>query len=164
MTVPMTNDELFVAVALSAWKTNVERADKLFSGLADDQLLKEIAPGKNRLIYLWGHLTAVHDAMLPLLGFGPRLYSEFDAPFLTNPDNAKSATPSADSVRKAWKEVNGKLSDEFAKLRTDQWLDKHTSVSDADFAKEPLRNRLAVLLSRTSHVAYHVGQSALANK
>ena len=160
----MTNEERFVAVALSAWKTNVERADKLFSSLTDDQLLKEIAPGKNRSIYLWGHLTAVHDAMLPLLGFGPRLYSEFDGPFVTNPDDAKSEMPPADAVRKAWKEVNGKLSDEFAKLRAEQWLDKHTSVSDADFVLEPLRNRLAVLLSRTSHVAYHVGQAALRSK
>jgi hypothetical protein len=31
---------------------------------------QEVAPGKNRLIYLWGHLTAVHDAMLPLLVWG----------------------------------------------------------------------------------------------
>jgi hypothetical protein len=25
-------------------------------------LFKQVAPGKNRLIYVWGHLTAIHDA------------------------------------------------------------------------------------------------------
>src|SRR5258707_15067709 len=74
----MTNEELFLAVALNGWKGNIERADKMFSGLSEEELLKEVAPGKNRLIYLWGHLTAVHDAMLPLLGFGRRRHPQFD--------------------------------------------------------------------------------------
>jgi len=160
----MNHEERFAAVALNTWRAGIERADKLFSGLTDDQLLQQIAPGKNRLIYLLGHLTAVHDAMLPLLAFGPRLYPEFDAPFITNPDKERSATPSSPEVRRAWNEVNGKLSESFASLRPKQWLEKHTAVSDADFVKEPLRNRLAVLLSRTNHLAYHLGQAVLSNK
>jgi hypothetical protein len=58
---------------MNAWKQNIERAGKIFSGRSTADLQQEVAPGKNRLIYLWGHLTAVHDAMLPLLGLGPRL-------------------------------------------------------------------------------------------
>ena len=41
------------------------------------------------------------------------------------------------------------------------WLSRHTSVSVEDFAKEPHRNRLSVLLSRNSHLASHLGQIAL---
>jgi hypothetical protein len=37
-------------------------------------------------------------------------------------------------------------------------LQKHTAVSDADFAKEPHRNRLSVVLNRAGHVQYHLGQ------
>ena len=81
-----SNEELLLSGALNAWKTNLERADKLFSSLTPEQLGKEIAPGKNRLIYLWGHLTAVHDLMLPLIGLGPRLHAEFDETFITRPD------------------------------------------------------------------------------
>ena len=44
------------------------------------------------------------------------------------------------------------------------WAQKHRAMSDADFATNPRRNRLAVLLSRTGHVAYHLGQCALAPK
>src|SRR5271155_2519445 len=104
----MTNDQLLASGAVNVWKTNIERAEKLFFDLTTEQLQKEIAPGKNRLIYLWGHLTAVHDAMLPLLGFGPRLHPEFDVPFISKPDRAVHEIPTAEVVKRSWNEVNGK--------------------------------------------------------
>jgi hypothetical protein len=160
----MTNEELLVTAALNAWKTNIDRADKLFLALTPEQLEKEIAPGKNRLIYLWGHLTAVHDRMLPLLGFGPRLDPQFDDIFLSKPDRSVQNIPSAEEIKKSWNEVNGKLRDAFAKLSPIEWLQKHADVSAEDFAKEPLRNRFAVLVSRTGHVSYHLGQAVAATK
>ncbi len=42
----MTNEELYLAIAMNGWKGNIERADKMFSGLSDQEVLKEIAPGK----------------------------------------------------------------------------------------------------------------------
>ena len=110
-----SNEELLLSGALSAWTTNIERADKLLFSLTPEQLGKEIAPGKNRLIYLWGHLTAVHDLMLPLLGLGPRLHAELDEPFLTKADKVVANLPSAEAIKKDWNEVNGKLRDGFAK-------------------------------------------------
>ena len=64
----MTDDKLSVQVAIDSWRLVLTRANKTLSNLTDDQLLKEVAPGRNRLIYLWGHLTAVHDARFPILG------------------------------------------------------------------------------------------------
>lgn len=160
----MANEKVLVSVALNAWKTNIDRAEKLFGNLTAEQLQKEVAPGKNRLVYLLGHLTAVHDAMLPLLAFGPRLHPEFDTPFLSNPDKAVPTTPTAEEIKKAWTEVNHRLTEKFAGLQAEEWLQKHTAVSDEDFAKEPWRNRFAILLSRTTHVAYHLGQAVLATK
>ena len=160
----MTDEELYLAVALNGWMGNIERADKMFSGLNDQEVLKEIAPGKNRLIYLWGHLTAVHDKMLPLLGIGQRLHPEFDIAFISNPDKTQAGIPSVESVRKAWREVNDSLSEGFASFSAADWLKKHGAVLEEDFAKEPLRNRLAILLSRTNHLSYHLGQAALRAK
>jgi hypothetical protein len=157
-------EEVLLSGALNSWNSAVERADKLFSGLSAEELQKEIATGKNRLIYLWGHLTAVHDAMLPLLGFGARLHSEFDAVFISKPDRSAPDMPSAEVVKKSWNEVNGKLRDGFTKLSAAEWLERHSAVSAEDFAKDPLRNRFAILLSRTNHVAYHYGQAVLATK
>jgi hypothetical protein len=83
----MTSQQLSVKVAINSWRLVVERADKIFSNLTEDQLLREVAPGRNRLIYLWGHLTAIHDAMFPILGLGERLHAELDAIFISAPDS-----------------------------------------------------------------------------
>ena len=104
-----------------------------------------------------GHLTAVHDRMLPLLDFGARLYPELDGSFITSPDRAVADLPTGDEIKKSWNEVNGKLLAGFESLSAAEWLQRHTSVSEEDFAKDPSRNRFAILLSRTGHVAFHLG-------
>ena len=159
----MTTEQSLVATAIDAWKLNIGRADTLFSGLDDAGMQAEVAPGRNRLIYLWGHLIAVHDAMLPLLGLGPRLHAELDAAFLTGADRAVADLPSAAELKRLWSEVNGALLAGFGRFTAADWADKHTVVSADDFAKNPLRNRLAILLSRTTHVGYHLGQARLAH-
>ena len=159
----MTSQKLSVRVAINSWRLVMERANKMLSNLTDDQLLREVAPGRNRLIYLWGHLTAVHDAMFPILGLGERLHPELDAIFISSPDKA-GALPPAGELRKYWHEVNSKLLSQFASLSADEWLQRHYAVSEEDYAKDPTRNRLAVLLSRTNHMSYHLGQITLALK
>jgi DinB superfamily len=160
----MTSEQALATAAVNSWKLNIERADRLFPSLTEEQLLQPVAPGKNRLIYLWGHLTAVHDRMLPLLVLGPRVYPEFDPLFLTNPDKAAPTLPAAQEIKKAWDDVNGRLLTGFESLSAAAWLEKHGSVSDEDFAKDPSRNRFSVLLSRTSHISFHLGQTALISK
>ena len=160
----MTPEQALVTATVNSWKSTIERADKLFLPLTEAQLQKEVAPGKNRLIYLWRHLTAVHDRMLPLLDLGPRLYPELDAAFLSNPDRAVPDAPTGEEIKDFWKEVNSKLLAGFESLSPADWLKKHSSVSEEDFAKDPSRNRFAILLSRTSHIAFHLGQTALIPK
>src|SRR5580658_5842507 len=98
----MTTEKSLIDAALRGWKSNVERADKLFAALSPGQLEREVAPGKNRLIYLWGHLAAVNDALLPLLGIGERLHPEFDGIFISNPDRSVRLTVSEQSLKAAW--------------------------------------------------------------
>jgi hypothetical protein len=160
----VTSHELSVQVAINSWRLVLERVNKTFSSLTDDQLLKEIAPGKNRLIYLWGHLIAAHDAMFPILGLGERLHPELDPIFISSPDKAGALLPSVAELKEYWDEVNGKLLSQFATLSGDEWLRRHNAMSDENYAKDPTRNRLAVLLSRTNHLSYHLGQIALALK
>jgi hypothetical protein len=162
--VPMTSHKLSVQVAINSWRLIVERANKIFSSLTEDELLKEVAPGRNRLIYLLGHLTAIHDAMFPILGLGERLHPELDAIFVSSPDKAGAQLPPVGDLRKVWGEVNGKLLSQFESLSADEWLQRHYSMSEEDYAKDPTRNRLAVLLSRTNHMSYHLGQMTLAVK
>jgi hypothetical protein len=157
----MTNEELFAKTALNSWKLVIHRFSSAIEPLTDEQLQKQVAPGKNRLLYLVGHLTAIHDRMFPLLGVGERLYPEFDKVYIDNPDRAVPDHLSPVQIKQAWTDVNTRLTAAFENLTTGQWLEKHAAVSKDDFAKEPTRNRLAILISRTSHVAFHTGQAAL---
>jgi hypothetical protein len=149
-----------IDTCLRAWKQNADRTQKFFEGLTEEQLLTEVAPGKNRLIYLWGHLTAVNDGLFSLLGIGQRLYPGLDAVFVTSPDRTV-ADLSAAELKQASAQVNEALWSAFTALPEDEWMFRHTSVSEEDFKLEPHRNRLSVLLSRTSHMAYHLGQAVL---
>ena len=97
-----------------------------------------------------------------MLGLGERLHPELDDIFITSPDRTRPDSVSATDLKQAWSEVNTKLTAAFEKLTPQQWLEKHTAVSDEDFAKDPTRNRLAVLMNRTNHAAFHTGQMALA--
>jgi uncharacterized damage-inducible protein DinB len=162
--IPVTADKLSVQVAINSWRLILERVNKAFSNLTEDQLLKEVAPGRNRVIYLLGHLTAIHDAMFPIMGLGERLHPELDAIFVSKPDKTGPHLPLMGELRKYWEEVNGKLLSQFATLSADEWLQRHKAVSEEDYAKDPTRNRLAVLLSRTNHMSYHLGQITLALK
>ena len=160
----MTTDASLIDVALRGWKTNIDRAGKLFGSLSEKELQEEIAPGKNRRIYLWGHLTSINDALIPLLGFGERMHPELDSVFVSSPDRSAPDSISATDLKRYWEEINARLLTEFAKLSPAQWAQKHASVSEEDFAREPHRNRFAILLGRTSHLAYHLGQANLAKE
>jgi hypothetical protein len=157
----LSTEDAFVDMALRAWKLNVDRTGKFFSSLTEEQLLHEIAPGKNRLMYLWGHLTAVSDALIPLLGFGARLHPELDAMFISSPDRAVVQTLSGAELKDIWNKINEALWLGFSKLLASDWLVKHTTVSEEDFVREPHRSRYTILLSRTSHLAYHFGKAIL---
>lgn len=158
----MTIEKSLIDSALRGWKFNVEQAEKLFESLSPEQLKQEVAPGKNRLIYLWGHLAAVNDRLLPLLAIGERLHPEFDAMFILNPDKSVPLTISAQLLKAAWQEINQKLWEGFSRFADSDWAQRHTAVSEEDFAREPHRNRFGVLLGRTAHLSYHLGQAALA--
>jgi hypothetical protein len=160
----MTVEESIVRTAVATWTITIDRATKLFAGASEAQLQQEIAPGKNRLIYLWGHLIAVHDRMLPLLGIGPRRYADLDAAFLDGADRAVDVSITRDELAARWAATNGALQEAFDRFTAADWTARHTAVSEADFVANPLRNRLSVLLNRAAHVSYHLGQAALAPK
>jgi hypothetical protein len=149
---------LFVSSGLHSWEQSIKRANGFFDTCSDADLLQPIVPGKNRVIYLLGHLAAVHDRMFPLLSFGERLYPHLDELFLTNPDDAAASYPAIHELREAWNTVNNRLAEGLRGWSPEEWLQKHTAVSDADFAKEPHRNRFSLVINRAGHVQYHLGQ------
>jgi len=49
-------DELVMTTIVASWKQVVGRLDERFNQLDGEQLQRPIAPNKNRLFYLLGHL------------------------------------------------------------------------------------------------------------
>lgn len=152
-----TPSQTILKPAADGWFKQLDRCDKLFDSYTDEQLAGEIAPGRNSGLYLLGHLTAVHDLMLPLLRLGDPLYPELGEVFIKNPDGALPKPPAAE-LRRYWKDVNTALNHGIASLSFEEWMERHNSISPEDFVKEPHRNRFSVLLSRTTHLAEHIGQ------
>ena len=152
---------LVVKMAVAAWDSQNKQLVKLIDSLTDEQLAKEIAPGRNSGVYLLGHLIAVSDALLPLLGFSDRLFPDMDEVFIKNPDKAGLPKPTVTELKQRLETVNTKLNTHFQLLDVDEWLERHTAVSAEDFANEPHRNKLNVLLNRTGHMANHIGQMLL---
>lgn len=157
----MTQTELLTKTAVNSWKLVTARVDQMVTSMSDADLQREIAPGRNRVFYLIGHLVVTNDRLFPMLGLGDRLHPEMDAEFLENPDTHANSSVSAADLRNAWSEVSTQLTAAIEAMPPEQWLERHSAVSAEDFQKEPLRNRLAVLLSRTNHVSFHVGQIRL---
>jgi hypothetical protein len=159
----MITTELFVKMVIDRWNGSIVNLNKHLKVLTDEQLQKEIAPGKNRGTYLLGHLIAVHDDMLKLLDLGEKLFPELFEPFIKQSDKVATQSPTASKLREMWEQQNNLLQEKFEKMKPEEWFEKHTSVSDEDFAKEPQRNKLNIIITRTSHLQYHMGQIVLLN-
>lgn len=157
----MKQNEAMVKMVLDRWFALVKDFDTTLNVLTDDDLNREIVSGKNRGIYLLGHMVAVHDDMLPLLDFGQKMYPQLQQPFLKSPDKAVAQLPTAKELRALWAEQVNYMTPKIKSLQAADWFEKHTAVSADDFAKEPHRNKLNIMLTRSTHLAYHQGQFIL---
>ena len=154
----MADQQLFVKMTLDAWNTYVKRTGDLFNGLSDEQLQQEVAPGRNTGTYLLGHLVAVHDRIIEHFFLGERLYPQLDEAFLSNPDKSGFTMPDVPTLRQYWVTIHETLANYFNGMQAEDWFSRHNSVSAEDFATQPHRNKLNLLMNRTGHLAYHYGQ------
>lgn len=157
----MNSNQILLKMIMDRWDASIKNCDTLINSLTDEELQKEIAPGKNRGVYLLGHLIAVHDEMLKLLDMGEKQYPELYEPFIVSPDKSMNDLPTVGVLRSFWSKQIKELKQKFEKLDFEQWLEKHTAVSEEDFAKEPHRNKLNIIITKTSHLQYHLGQLRL---
>ena len=158
----MTN-QIIIKMVHDTWQSKIKEADNIFDNLTDEQLQNEVAPGRNTGVYLLGHLTVTHDLMLPILNFGQQIYPQLTAAYNDYPDS-KTYTETASELRQYWKNINSKLAVHFNNLPVEGWFEKHNSVSAEDFQKEPHRNKLNIIISRTNHLSYHTGQLVFLKK
>jgi uncharacterized damage-inducible protein DinB len=99
--------------------------------------------------------------MLLLLRFGDVLYPELQPVFVEAADKTITEIPSVNQLKEQWNEINNQLTAHINNLPVEEWFTRHNSISEENFEKEPQRNRLNILISRTNHLSYHRGQLAL---
>src|SRR6187402_743972 len=99
--------------------------------------------------------------MLVLLDMGERLYPDWHQTFIDSPDKAVPQIPSVQELRDSWSNQCEVIKQRLENLSPDDWFDRHTAVSAEDFVKEPHRNKLNIIVTRTTHLNYHTGQLVL---
>ncbi len=154
----MDNKTVMVKMTVDAWNMLLDRTTKLVDGLTDEQLAADSAPGRNSGVYLVGHLAAVSDRLIDMLGGGERLHPEMDEPFLFKPDKSGLPMPTIPELRQSWTDIHAKLQQHILAMTPDEWFGRHSAVSEEEFQKEPHRNKLNVLMSRSLHMSNHLGQ------
>jgi hypothetical protein len=82
-------------------------------------------------------------------------------PFIKLADKTTPQIPPASELRAFWNKQCEVLNEKFAQMTPEQWFEKHAAVSAEDFSKEPHRNKLNIIITRTSHLQYHTGQLVL---
>jgi hypothetical protein len=157
-TTTISEKGLFIKMVLSNWELQISRMNNLLGKLSDEELSAQTAPDRNTGTYLLGHLAAVSDGMFTLLGLGEPLRPEMDELFIRKPENSGIEKPPVGELKEYWNNVNSALTQKISQMQADEWFTRHTAVSEEDFAKEPHRNKLNIIINRTNHLSYHLGQ------
>lgn len=153
-------DELITKMVLNLWKAGNEKVDKIFNSISDEQYNTSITQGSNTAAWILCHIAFVNDSLFTVLGLGKPIYPRL-AEIAMAKDSPQHKAISKDELRHIWTTINSRLLLAFEDMPASEWFNRHTSVSEEDFKKEPHRNKLNVLLNRTNHQAHHAGQLAL---
>jgi hypothetical protein len=120
----MQTENLMIQSVLSNWRLTITRLSTLFGGLSPAEFFEEVAPGRNRIVYFLGHLTAVHDSTLEVLGFGTRSHPELDEFFIKKPDRVHETLPDVADLMSFWEEsTNGSMTVWSLFLSSNGWAD-----------------------------------------
>jgi len=153
-------NELLKRIALQHWAATNLKIERAIESISEARYSAELAPGRSTPAWIFCHLLQVNDNMFPILGFGANLYPE-----LHDVMNSKEIAPHTafelDELRQMWIHIGSKLLEHFNGMTGDQWLEKHSNISEDDFKKEPHRNKVNVVLHRLIHMSHHAGQLAL---
>jgi uncharacterized damage-inducible protein DinB len=148
-------------IARLQWTQYNKRMEKVITSTPDNLFNQPIIPGGNSPSWILGHLADTDDALIELLGIGKRLFPELAEIYHHERGKNQVNHLSKAELLVKWKAVVAVLDGAFARWDENEWLSRHTAVSAIDFAKEPHRNKLNVMLTRVTHKASHLGQIAM---
>ena len=71
-----------IDIIIKSWATQQTHLRKTLDKISNEQLVKEVAPGKNTGLYLLGHIIAVNENMRTLFGLGELLFPKLEKVFI----------------------------------------------------------------------------------
>lgn len=151
-------------ICLLQWSMYNTRIQKLFDSLDDTRFFQPIAEGSNSPSWILGHLAETDDALLELFGIRERLFPDLKKIYHHERGRNQSDHLQKEELVTRWKAISAELDKAFKSWSESDWLSRHSAVSEEDFAKEPHRNKLNVMLTRVAHKASHLGQVAMIKK
>ncbi len=134
------------SVRWANWKLNL---------LSDDDLKREVSPGKNHGIWLFGHLIANEDDFGVFLGKRELAYPEYQNMFAggTKPLPYENY-PSVSEMREIWKEMIEKNKKIYNELTDGELNEPHALIHENDFCK----TKEDIIMHWQIHLVYHTGQ------
>lgn len=144
--VPTENN--YENLIFSAWLLQNRKISNLINRLPDEDLNRDIMPGRNSGVYLLGHLIASNDLLMPLFGFGDKMFPEYEKIFLCTPDKCVEKLPAANQLKAHWFVLNEQLRMRFMDSRKNE-ADENPLLSN---------QKLSTLLYVINHQCYHLGQ------
>lgn len=136
------------SIIYQAWLLQNRKISDLIHKLNEEDLKKDVALGRNSGLYLLGHLIASNDLLMPLFGFGEKMYPEYEKIFLCCPDKSSQNFPTVKEVKSHWFSLNENLVLKFASINEKQWI----------MEDEKSHHQLKTMLTIVNHQCYHLGQ------
>lgn len=156
--------EILVKMVLDMWNAKISLINDILIQIGDENLFDEVAPNRNRGIYLLGHLTAANDRLFRILEIGEPIFPHYEKLFLESPDSSFQEIPCAFELRQSWNNVNIQLNRHFRNMEPDEWFERHILVSTEDFHLQPNQNKLNIMVIWCNHISYHLGQMIMLQK
>jgi uncharacterized damage-inducible protein DinB len=135
--------------------------EKVIETITPENYHLPIVAGGNSPSWVLGHLVDTEDRLLELFGISKRLFPELSTIYHHERGANQTGHLTREELMKKWKTISVELDRAFNSWSESEWLGRHTAVNEADFAKEPHRNKLNVMLNRVSHKASHLGQISM---
>lgn len=148
-------------ICLLQWDAYTKRMEKMMETISSENYVTPIVPGGNSPSWLMGHLADTDDKLLELFGIRQRLFPELSTIYHHERGSNQTGHLAKEELLKKWKSIITELDRAFKFWSESEWRGRHTAVNEDDFAKEPHRNKLNVMLSRVTHKASHLGQISM---
>jgi len=157
-------NNLLIVTSLRNWNEQNKRLLSLVNSMNEEQLESHIAPGRNSGTYLLGHLAAINYTMLTLFDLGENPHPKLETIYLLNADKAIIHDYKTDDLKKLLVDSIQLFEEKSKALTEADWLDRHMNITEEEFKTQQHRNKINVLISRTLHLVYHLGQLSLLKK